>query len=244
MNLIYQLRNLFTPRREAALPAPASSCKELLSNLDQLCARLPEGEALLITGDGEFTVRLTWKPQTEKPARRTFSLNGHNEAVEWIEDGDTTEENKTEEQKDRKESKQRQMMQRLSRYLKLHYAFRYNLLTERTECARLDTEAVDDSRCFFRRVSSSKRSLLNSFKYAFSILSLSSSSSSSLTCSALVSTGFSPSYLEGFLHSLISNVFLRPFFLGLKASGPAILKSLTHFTINDGLLIPCDSANS
>ena len=46
------------------------------------------------------------------------------------------------------------------------------------------------------------------------------------------------------LHSLISNVFLRPFFLGLKASGPAILKSLTHFTINDGLLIPCDSANS
>ena len=87
MNLIYQLRNLFTPRREAAQPAPANSCKELLSNLDQLCARLPEGEALLITGDGEFTVRLTWKPQTEKPAKRTFSLNGHNEAVEWIEDG-------------------------------------------------------------------------------------------------------------------------------------------------------------
>ena len=145
MNLIYQLRNLFTPRREAALPAPASSCKELLSNLDQLCARLPEGEAFLITGDGEFTVRLTWKPQTEKPARRTFSLNGHNEAVEWVEDGDTTEENKTEEQKDKKDSKQRQMMQRLTRYLKLHYTFRYNLLTERTECARLNTEAADDS---------------------------------------------------------------------------------------------------
>ena len=80
----------------------------------------------------------------------------------------------------------------------------------------LSSETVDDSRRFFRRVSSSKRSLLNSFKYAFSILSLSSSSSSSLTCSALVSTGFSPSYLEGFLHSLISNVFLRPFFLVMK----------------------------
>ena len=39
---------------------------------------------------------------------------------------------------------------------------------------------MDNSRCFFRRVSSSKRSLLNSFKYAFSILSLSSSSSSSI----------------------------------------------------------------
>ena len=37
------------------------------------------------------------------------------------------------------------MMQRLSRYLKLHYAFRYNLLTERTECARLNTEKADES---------------------------------------------------------------------------------------------------
>ena len=36
-------------------------------------------------------------------------------------------------------------MQRLSRYLKLHYAFRYNLLTERTECARLNTEKADES---------------------------------------------------------------------------------------------------
>ena len=40
------------------------------------------------------------------------------------------------------------------------------------------------------------------------------------------------------------NVFLRPFFLGLKASGPAILKSFTHLTSLAGLLIPCDKANS
>ena len=44
-----------------------------------------------------------------------------------------------------KEPKQQRMMQRLSRYLKLHYAFRYNLLTERTECARLNTEKADES---------------------------------------------------------------------------------------------------
>ena len=36
-------------------------------------------------------------------------------------------------------------MQRLSRYLKLYYAFRYNLLTERTECARLDTGKADEA---------------------------------------------------------------------------------------------------
>ena len=40
------------------------------------------------------------------------------------------------------------MMQRLSRYLKLHYAFRYNLLTERTECARLDTEKTGENHYF------------------------------------------------------------------------------------------------
>ena len=87
------------------------------------------------------------------------------EAVEWIEDNGVTEEpkenatkenraetpkglvaeeDKKEGKKDSMESRQRRMMQRLSRYLKLHYAFRYNLLTERTECARLNTEELDD----------------------------------------------------------------------------------------------------
>ena len=158
MNLISNLKHLFVTRR-AALPTSATSYNELLSNLDELCTRLPEGEAFLITGDGEFTVRLTWKPQQEKPVKRMFSLDGHGKAKEWIEpEGvgtkavavkDATvksvkEETKKEEETTR-ESKQRRMMQRLSRYLKLHYAFRYNLLTERTECARLNTEELDDS---------------------------------------------------------------------------------------------------
>ena len=41
-----------------------------------------------------------------------------------------------------KPSRQQQMMQRLTRYLKLHYAFRYNLLTERTECARVNNDTL------------------------------------------------------------------------------------------------------
>ena len=55
--------------------------------------------------------------------------------------------------------------------------------------------------------SSSKRSLLSSFKKAFSILNFRSSSSSSFTYSALVSTeGSSDGTIFGFLHDL-SNIF-------------------------------------
>ena len=43
-----------------------------------------------------------------------------------------------------KPSRQQQMMQCLTRYLKLHYAFRYNLLTERTECARVNNDLTND----------------------------------------------------------------------------------------------------
>ena len=154
MNLIYQLRDLFTSRREAPLPAPANSYRELLSNLNEYCGRLPGGEVFLVTGDGEFTVHLTWTPQTPRPDKRIFSLNGRNEVTEWVEQEEAEPETDTlkdkdkeqaEEAVDRKDSRQRRIMQRLTRYLKLHYAFRYNLLTERTECARLDTEAADDS---------------------------------------------------------------------------------------------------
>ena len=157
MNLVTNLKQLFFPSK-TILPVSNRSCGELLHDLDRMCARLPQGEAIFITGDGEFTVRLTWKPQQEKPVKRMFSLNGQGEAREWIEaqtaDTKTVEvkhksvkgitETETEEKP--RESKQRQLTQRLNRYLRLHYAFRYNLLTERTECARLDTEALEDSR--------------------------------------------------------------------------------------------------
>lgn len=46
-----------------------------------------------------------------------------------------------------------------------------------------------------------------------------------------------------FSYLVESNDFLRPFFFGLKASGPAILKSFTHLVRSAGLLMPCDKAN-
>ncbi|WP_441293841.1 hypothetical protein, partial [Bacteroides sp. CAG:633] len=99
-------------------------------------------------GGGEFSVRMTWTPDdcAKNEQKRMFSLNGGNEIIEWV-DAQPKEEQMKETAKDdtvanvtieespaqpEKPSRQQQMMQRLTRYLKLHYAFRYNLLTERT----------------------------------------------------------------------------------------------------------------
>jgi hypothetical protein len=141
MNLICQLRDFFF-REEPSV----SSYDRLLTNLNRTCSHLPEGQAFLVMGDGEFTVRLTWKPRQEDAEKRMFSLNGQNEVTEWVETAPSAvEAKKPVAQQAEKEPKQQRMMQRLSRYLKLHYAFRYNLLTERTECARLNTEKADES---------------------------------------------------------------------------------------------------
>ena len=141
MNLICQLRDFFF-REEPSV----SSYDRLLADLNRACSSLPEGQAFLVMGDGEFTVRLTWKPRQEDAEKRMFSLNGQNEVTEWVETAPSAvEAKKPVAQQAEKEPKQQRMMQRLSRYLKLHYAFRYNLLTERTECARLNTEKADES---------------------------------------------------------------------------------------------------
>ena len=141
MNLICQLRNFFFHEEPSV-----SSYDRLLADLNRACSSLPEGQVFLVTGDGEFTVRLTWKPQQTNPEKRMFSLNGQNEVTEWVETAlSAVEAKKPVAQQAEKEPKQQRMMQRLSRYLKLHYAFRYNLLTERTECAHLNTEKADEA---------------------------------------------------------------------------------------------------
>ena len=141
MNLICQLRDFFF-REEPSV----SSYDRLLADLNRACSRLPEGQAFLVMGDGEFTVRLTWKPRQEDAEKRMFSLNGQDEVTEWVETAPSAvEAKKPVAQQAEKEPKQQRMIQRLSRYLKLHYAFRYNMLTERTECARLNAEKADEA---------------------------------------------------------------------------------------------------
>jgi len=61
--------------------------------------------------------------------------------------------------------------------------------------------------------------------------------------SSLVPTEFSSFDTFFFLTYSIFNIFFRPFFFGLKASGPAFLKSLTHLAIIEGVLIPCERVN-
>ena len=128
MNLICQLRNFFF-REEPSV----SSYDRLLADLNRACSSLPEGQAFLVMGDGEFTVRLTWKPQQTNPNKRMFSLNGQNEVAEWVETAPSAAEaKKPVAQQAEKEPKQQRMMQRLSRYLKLHYAFTYTPVDNRT----------------------------------------------------------------------------------------------------------------
>ncbi len=139
-NLFYHCKQFFS-RQKTSLPSGAIPYNRLLDDLNRFCANVPGGEAFFITGDGEFTVRLTWKPQGTDAGRRIFSLDGGNTVTEWAD----VPQSKSRISEPESESKQRRMMQRLSRYLKLHYAFRYNLLTERTECARLDMEKADET---------------------------------------------------------------------------------------------------
>ena len=80
MNLICQLRAFFFCEEPSV-----SSYDRLLADLNRACSHLPEGQAFLVTGDGEFTVRLTWKPRQTPPDKRMFSLNGQDEVTEWIE---------------------------------------------------------------------------------------------------------------------------------------------------------------
>ena len=158
MNLIACLKAFFsqTSRRDNLHPY-----RQMLADLQQTCAGVPGGKAFIALGNGEIAVQITWTPDSPSPAdahRRLFCIDGSGEVSEWSEEpeaaaeekqnaadnNDNNKDNNNREKKTRP-SKQQTMMQQLVRYLKLHYAFRYNRLTERTECARLGAEAANDT---------------------------------------------------------------------------------------------------
>ena len=152
----------------------ADSYRILLECLQAASAALPEGKAYIVQANGEFTVSLTWKPEEENHApSQIYGLDGSGKVSRWEERGHqglfvevpdeegvpvkeeaASEKNEAEGEAkaaekavQEKPSRQQLMMQRLVRHLKLRYAFRYNRLTERTECARLNPDALDDSHC-------------------------------------------------------------------------------------------------
>ena len=139
------------------------SYRMLIECLQAASAVLPEGKAYIVQASGEFTISLTWKPEeggnapsqigrpdlfVEVPDEETVPVKDKAAKAADPEKAEEKEEEKEEKEKTEKAekpSRQQLMMQRLVRHLKLRYAFRYNRLTERTECARLDPEAVEDS---------------------------------------------------------------------------------------------------
>ena len=167
MNLLTNLKRYFwgadTPTRNEKPAQDQTSYHQLLLSLQQACAHMPEGEAFITLDKGEFSVRMTWNPEHNKGQEPLmFCLNAQGEVIQWTEekpDGvvdprvrvlpmsrqDNASAKEKPRQSEAKPSKQQRMMQGLTRYLKLNYAFRYNKLTDRAECAKLNLDAVDDA---------------------------------------------------------------------------------------------------
>ena len=164
MNLIANLKGrlggLIHPDTKKKEPL---SYEQLLRSLQRACAHMQDGEAFILMDKGEFSVRLTWTPDAGCTQKRLmFSLDGEGKATEWTDvkpDGvadtriqilplqreEAASAKESPRQSEAKPSRQQRMMRELVRYLKLNYAFRYNRLTERTECARLNPDAVEDA---------------------------------------------------------------------------------------------------
>ena len=136
-----------------------NNCEYLLANLQRICAMLPDGEASVVMGRNKLDICLTWDTAIQASANSIkknkefqFWLNGKSEVVEWAETHKGEE--KTELKATEKENvavkessnptRQQLTMRRLLNFLQLHYAFRYNRLTDRAECAVLNTEQPDE----------------------------------------------------------------------------------------------------
>ena len=145
---VASVRNEFEP----------NNCEYLLSNLQRICAMLPDGEASVVMGRNKLDICLTWDTAMQantnnikKNKEFQFWLNGKSEVVEWAE---TQEKEKAETEpvvheevtvkETTKLTRQQLTMRRLLNFLQLHYAFRYNRLTDRAECAVLNTEQPNE----------------------------------------------------------------------------------------------------
>ena len=162
MNLFHHFLHLLSgSSKKPAAPVrnefEPNNCEYLLSNLQRICAMLPDGEASVVMGRNKLDICLTWDTAMQanadsikKNKEFQFWLNGKSEVVEWAETQEK-ETAKTEpvvqeevaEKETVKPIRQQLTMRRLLNFLQLHYAFRYNRLTDRAECAVLNTESTN-----------------------------------------------------------------------------------------------------
>ena len=162
MNLFHHFLHLLSgtskkPAEPVTTESAPNNCEYLLSNLQRICAMLPDGEACVVMGRNKLDICLTWDTAMQanadsikKNKEFQFWLNGKSEVVEWAETQEK-ETAKTEPvvkeevtvKETAKPTRQQLTMRRLLNFLQLHYAFRYNRLTDRAECAVLNTESPD-----------------------------------------------------------------------------------------------------
>ena len=164
MNLFHHFLHLLSgsskkPAAPVITESEPNNCEYLLANLQRICAMLPDGEASVVMGRNKLDICLTWDTAVQtnadsikKNKEFQFWLNGKSEVVEWAETPMKEEKTKTEPvvqeevtvKETVKPTRQQLTMRRLLNFLQLHYAFRYNRLTDRPECAVLNTEQPNE----------------------------------------------------------------------------------------------------
>ncbi len=164
MNLFHHFLHLFSgSSKKSVVPVENESapnnCEYLLANLQRICAMLPDGEASVVMGRNKLDICLIWDTAMQanadsikKNKEFQFWLNGKSEVVEWAETPIKEEKTGTEPvvqeevavKETVKPTRQQLTMRRLLNFLQLHYAFRYNRLTDRAECAVLNTEQPNE----------------------------------------------------------------------------------------------------
>lgn len=156
-NLISRVRNLLTDvHRSAPSRRRTQSYEHVLEYLQHFCSTLPAGTELVFLLDGrngevrwrERTARLEPTPNEAEPTERPAAT----EAVHQEPATAAAETPSVPATTDGKPSKQQQTMQKLLRFLRLRYAFRYNRLTEQTECALRDASAAGEHHLIYKPV--------------------------------------------------------------------------------------------
>ncbi len=177
MNLISSLKSLFgltAPAISKPVPQDNRSVNTLML-LQQMCAAVPGGNMLVGLSDGELALRLTWDKTTDNDKSLIFSLSGTSKDIAIYkeeEEQNTTQESpqpitkeqpkpkektieetlaiedmRAERREQRKAQQQLKTMTTLEQYLADNYDFRYNRITEQTECAHVSQNTyrpVDD----------------------------------------------------------------------------------------------------
>lgn len=147
MNIITNIKRMFLGGGSATtIHKDETATLPILRRMQAVCAALPDGQVFVKMDDGELNICLKWNASAGHGlAHQLFSLDGT--GLVTLYNGTEADKSATSDtQAYGKECIKRDdacssLSQRLGRFLMTHYAFRYNTLTEQTECAELTDDA-------------------------------------------------------------------------------------------------------